>query len=377
MAGGATRTRRSAWLIAAGLALAGGLGVWALFFHSNSNRSGRVVPMAALPEGFRPVDLKVALLFDCYEHALENVPPRWDTSSRQRNWKAPPPPVELLREACGMGILPMNHGQDARATLRAWIEDWDARLKRGILTTQTELSELEGLLRETALPFDTLFKVGLAASFVDNDAHAACWFRAAIHSAEAQETTVVPVLLLGDLAQMGALWRIRDYVALDRRFSLEQKLCVTTSEPDSLRAAFLHAEMLYYQDRIADAAQTMARVKNQFQSASIRIRLDPVDTQELNWVLGMFLFHAGRAQDAEPHLRAAANFQGFHTERAMRLHVSVLAMLNRVEEAEAAYAAWLQKFGRDRDPSVRQHLRSEIAGARARSARDSNKVPLP
>src|SRR5690349_12095909 len=49
----------------------------------------------------KPVDMPVAVLFDCYENALENVPPRTDTSKRQWSWEAPPLPMDVARAEFG------------------------------------------------------------------------------------------------------------------------------------------------------------------------------------------------------------------------------------------------------------------------------------
>jgi len=327
--------RRQVWL---GASVAGGvlmlaLGVWALFFRSDSSRSiRRSVPIASLPAGRRPADLKVALLFDCYEHALENVPPRWDTSSRQRNWKAPPPPLPLLKSAL--------NGSEPK--LLSWMQTWDEDLRKGIQTVPQELPELEGLLRETALPFDVLFKFGLAVSFLDGDAHAACWFRAAVGRAEQECKGIAPSdpraqSLLQALPQMAVLWRLGDYAALERRFTLERTL-YPPSSADSRRAGHMRAETRYYQYKFQEAADEIDSVADENSRCG---DLSASDWREVHWVQGLLSCYARRDAAAIPHLKliAADQTDGHSRQAAANLIVS-LSRARRTAEAET----WLRTY---------------------------------
>src|SRR2546423_715171 len=64
-----------------------------------SNVSGGLTVASDLAAGRAPASIRSAVLYDCYEHARENVPPRNDTSVRANNWRPPPMPLETARAA--------------------------------------------------------------------------------------------------------------------------------------------------------------------------------------------------------------------------------------------------------------------------------------
>lgn len=342
--------------------LVSGVGV---FLFIRSNRSGsqglRTVPVPQASAGHRVADLRLMISFNCYEHGLENVPPRWDTSGRERIWTAPPPPLPFLRETL--------NGSEPR--LLSWMELWQTDAEKGIASSATDLSELEGLLKETSLPFDTLFKIGLAMSFLDNDAHAACWFRAAIRKAE-EEYASIPAgderakPLLEALPQMAALWRVRDHATLERRFALEYRLYPPLSA-QSRRAGHLLAETVYNQGYYAQAADILMAIQAQNAAAGDLGRVDGSDTCEMNRMVGLLLHSAQRHEAASDYLRKAGDPNCEHARSAKRLLPFNLLLAGHVDEAEQAY----QQLKRD-DPAYR-HL--EVIEARISEAKAMRQEP--
>ena len=97
----------------------------------------------ALPE-WAAANVRPATLFECYEHARENVPPRNDTGIRQRGWTAPPMPVELVR-----GAVNEKSAAEERELL-GWIEKWDANYRAGRAGFDpVSRNALEGILERT------------------------------------------------------------------------------------------------------------------------------------------------------------------------------------------------------------------------------------
>src|SRR5258706_15542710 len=82
----------------------------------------------------KAVDLPVALLFDCYENALENVPPRTDTSKRQWSWEAPPLPMDVARAE-----LTKTGGTENDRKVLAWLEDWEEGGRKEYPTTTNQV----------------------------------------------------------------------------------------------------------------------------------------------------------------------------------------------------------------------------------------------
>src|SRR3954471_18353952 len=104
--------------------------------------SGDVVIISPLASGRAPANIRSAVLYNCYEHARENVPPRNDTSARANNWRPPPMPLETARAAITDKIGPDG-------ALLAWIENWERSYRAGVSTRNTPL--LNSLLEQTKL----------------------------------------------------------------------------------------------------------------------------------------------------------------------------------------------------------------------------------
>src|SRR5213075_1485046 len=67
---------------------------------------------------WKTASVRPATLFECYEHARENVPPRNDTGTRQRSWQAPPMPLETIRAAVN------EKSAAGDRELLKWVENW-------------------------------------------------------------------------------------------------------------------------------------------------------------------------------------------------------------------------------------------------------------
>jgi len=319
--------RKQVWLAASVAAGVLALGVWALFFRSDSSRSiRRSVPIASLPAGRRPADLKVAMLFDCYAHALENVPPRWDTSSRDRNWKAPPPPLPPTLAALG----------DNEPQVRQWLVEWDERMRQGRPTIIYHWRRVEKITENTSLTFESLVKIGLAVSFLDNDGHASAWFRAALRKAAEEMRTVPPgdpraARVLELLPQMTALRREGDYATLEKRFELERTLNPPGSR-ESRRAGVMLAEARFYQRFTDKAADVIMAVQAENDVAG---DLTQADREEMHYEQGLMLYYAHRYAEAIPHLQVAAATHPAHRADAVGLLGLALLREKRVREAVA------------------------------------------
>src|SRR5258706_2326316 len=119
---------------------------------------------SALAAGRAPATIRSAVLYNCYEHARENVPPRNDTSARANNWRPPPMPLETARAA-----ITDKTGPDG--AVLAWIENWDRRYRAGVSTRNTPL--LNSLLEHTKLGFEPLLNIGAAMGFLEDASVAA------------------------------------------------------------------------------------------------------------------------------------------------------------------------------------------------------------
>lgn len=280
--------------------------------------------------GYAPANVRPAVLYECYDHYRENVPPRNDTSARQRNWRPPPMPLELIRSAVA------GQPEDAREQeLLNWFESWDAGYRSGAETTRETWTRLESLVYESRLPFDVLFSVGAAMGFLENDRVATMFYRAALSRAEAEYKDLSPVhpaapMLRVALPQMGMLWRTNGYEALERRFRLESQVHPPLSQ-ESRKCAHSCAEAQFYQGNNKEAADLITTVMQRHEQAG---DLTESDRYEMGWILGLFYSSAGRYKEAAPELAIACKPGGYHARSAPVLLANCLAMLPP-EEAEA------------------------------------------
>src|SRR5947209_11685355 len=152
------------------------LWTWHSFYKpSHAPDISREVPTnSALAAGRAPANIRSAVLYDCYEHARENVPPRNDTSARANNWRPPPMPLETARAA-------ISDKKGADGALIEWLENWDTSYRAGkpILNQ----AKLISLLDRTRLGFEPLFNIGAAMGFLESKSIAAIFHRAALRRA--------------------------------------------------------------------------------------------------------------------------------------------------------------------------------------------------
>jgi hypothetical protein len=203
-----------------------------------------------------------------------------------------------------------------------------------------ERQPLESLLPACSLSAENLLDIGRAFAFLEGDQLAVCWYEAGIAKAEIQYRNTKPgeasaQTLLHLLDQTKALWRLKDYAAMEKRFALAMRLNPPLSV-EARRAGYLHAEMLYYQRAFKVAAASILAVQAQHDAVGDLGALDRSDINEMHWVQGLMLCHANRYTDALPHLESVAEQRnGEHAKSAAALRISCLAQMGRIAEAEA------------------------------------------
>src|SRR5580765_7428010 len=88
----------------------------------------------ALAAGRASASIRSAVLYDCYEHARENVPPRNDTSARANNWQPPPMPSDLIRAAA-------DNASASDAQLIEILKNWDNQYRSGKQLVGVQLAQ--------------------------------------------------------------------------------------------------------------------------------------------------------------------------------------------------------------------------------------------
>jgi hypothetical protein len=208
------------------------------------------------------------------------------------------------------------------------------------LAESGELKSLEPLLSASSLQCEVLLEIGRAFNFLEGDGLAACWYRAGLAKAEQQYKDIQPGdskarPLLSLLDQTKALWRLKDYAAMEKRFALAKRLNTRLS-PEARRAGYLYTEMLHYERRHDEAADAALALQAAHKQAGDLGSLDRSDIHEMAWILGFFLFSAERYEDAVAYLRQASLPGGEHAHSALELLCFALARLDRLDEAEKA-----------------------------------------
>jgi hypothetical protein len=237
----------------------------------------------------KPVDMPVALLFDCYENALENVPPRTDTSKRQWSWEAPPLPMDVARAE-----LTKPGATESDKKVLAWLEDWEFGWKKDYPTTIDQVWRLEPNIKGTSLSFESLFQIGLAMSFLDGDECASLWMKCAISILKTELADIRygsnrATRSLDSLAQTRSLWQVQDMETLAMRFACERRICQPKSA-QSRRAGVLLAERLYH----AGAGETLRRFTENLEREQDEAGdLSSEDKVEMHWLLGLFKAYSG------------------------------------------------------------------------------------
>jgi hypothetical protein len=210
------------------------------------------------------------------------------------------------------------------------------------------------------LPSDTLLDLGRAFAFLDSDAAGAAWYRAGIHKAERDDKDVrpgdpAPRRLLNLLDQTKALWRLKDYPALEQRFAFAMRWNPPLS-PEARRAGYLHAEMLFYQKKYLSAADAMLAVQAAHRQAGDLGALERSDLHEMDWVLGLLLRQANRHEMAIVFLRRAGGSGGEHAMWATRFLFSSLLELGRIGDAQDIY----NKYAETYHPSERARTQMQL-----------------
>jgi tetratricopeptide (TPR) repeat protein len=282
------------------------------------------------------VHVPIALLVDYYEHGIEHAPPR-DPSGvmqkREDNYTAPPVPFALLHAK--LTSSPPD------SSLMQAVNEWQVGWLKGNATTKQQLDSIERLATDSSLKSIDLIDLGRAFNFLDGDPLAARWYRSGLAKAEMEYKATSPAdpatkPLLDRLDQMKALWRLKDYPAMEKRFGLAMRLNSPLS-PEARRAGYLYAEALYHQARSGDAAEVILAVQRDHDRAGDLGLLEKSDILEMHWIQAIMLFNAERYEEALPHLKDCAAITNEHKRGALELLVFCLVRLNYIAEARDAF----------------------------------------
>jgi len=296
-----------------------------------------------------PANVRPATLFECYEHARENVPPRNDTGVRQRGWQAPPMPLETIRAA-------VNEKSNAdEGELLEWMEKWDANYRGGRPRDPAEQMSLRAILERTRLPFEVLFKLGSAMGFLEHENVAAVFYRAALRRAEEEYKNISPLdpqagMLRSALPQMGMFWTVSDYPALEQRFALEMRLYPPLSQ-EGRKCAHSCAEAMYYQGKSKEAAELIATVMQRHEQAA---DLNQSDREEMGWIEGIFYSGNQRYKEAILGLIIACSAGGTRALNASQMLGMCIARLPAAEMDEQMKEIEKSKLSVEQKMSVRR-----------------------
>ena len=299
-----------------------------------------------VPGAYRPVDIPVSLLCDYYEHGIEHAPPR-DPSGvmqlRERHYAAPADPCFLLDNHSG--------GTDVDGRLARLVTQWRTDALRGHETTSDDCKALQAAAERSWFGPCTLIDIGRAFAWLDGDSLAASWFRAGLNVAQRESAGIAagdpasrPLLHLLD--QTKALWRLKDYPTLERRFRLAKALNPRLS-PEERRASYLLAEMLYYQRRLDQAANAILELEAEHAEAGDLGAKERSDIPEMHWVTGLFLLHAGRFIQAKPHFEALCRSDSEHAEGSFSGLASACLGAGEISAACEILEEWRVRFGPD------------------------------
>jgi len=329
----------------------GGLpGHSAVFCPTDSKRLPRDVTL--LKEGtFLAVQVQSSLLRDYFEHSLEHAPPRDPSGVMQRReneYRAPPDPIDLITSRL------TTNPQDF-ASIHA-LADWQAAWLQGRTTDAATIDRLERLFERSSLNSMELMEAARAFDWLAGDELAAAFWRAALKKSTREYAATAPgdpasLPLLHTLDQSKALWRLKDYAALEARFRLARRLYPTFSI-ESRRAGYLCADALFYQRRYDEAADLILDVEAEHERVGDLGALDRSDIDEMNYMQGYLLFSAGRFDQAIPFLRRLRD-TGEHDEAATTALFASLLQTGRLEEAGACYGDLVRRF----HPSVAAQAR--------------------
>jgi len=300
------------------------------------------------------IDFPIMLLADYYEHGIEHAPPRDPSGCMQRregDYTAPANPFVLARSKLSQS------GADVE--LRKWMESRQSGFAVGRLAESGELKSLEPLLAASSLQCEVLLEIGRAFNFLEGDGLAAYWYRGGLVKAERQYKDTQPGdskarPLLSLLDQTKALWRLKDYAAMEKRFALAKRLNAPLS-PEARRAGYLHADMLFYQERYAEAANEILAVQGEHNKVGDLGLLERSDLEEMAWTQGLLLYCADQYEESLPHWQVVMKMAG-EPRRKMALDrfVNASVRIGRADQLEAYYVELRRYQAADKDVGSKQ-----------------------
>jgi len=258
---------------------------------------------------------------------------------REHFYRAPPDPWDLIRLHLGSSA--------GESQLRNQLGQLKALWLSGRPIPAELPSALERSAGQADLDASILMEAGRSFDFLVGDELAAAFFRAAFVKAQTRYARTTPgdpkaLPLLRQLDQTAALWRLKDYPALEMRFSLARRLYPPLSV-ESRRAGCLLVDALYYQDRFDEAADLILQVQKEHQQAGDLGALEHSDLYEMEYMQGYVLGAAGRFAEAIPHLQRVCG-SGEHARAAADVLFSAFLNTGRFEEARACYADIVRRF---------------------------------
>ena len=277
------------------------------------------------------VDSPLALLCDYYEHGIEHAPPRDPRGVMQRRenfYRAPMPPAALLRAK-------LDHSANDRR-LRNLVDRWEAQWLVGHVAAGAFIQDSEEAAERSSLDAIVLIEAGKGFQFLENDGLGAAFFHAALAKAERQYAHTSPgdpvaLPFLQELDQTKALWHLKDYSALERRFALARRLNPRLSI-ESRRSGYLLVDAMFYQNRFDEAADLILEVQAEHRRVGDLGLLEKSDIYEMNYEQGYLLFAAGRFESAIPLLKRVVG-SGEHDEVAQEALFKALLQSGRFDEA--------------------------------------------
>jgi hypothetical protein len=305
------------------------------------------------------LDVSLGLLCDYYEHGIEHAPPRDPRGvmqARETFYIPPEDTLELLRSKL------RSRADDA--PLKRRLVEWEANWLTGRHASVAANDSVERAAEQSSLDAITLLRAGRGFEFLEGDELAAAVFRAGLAKAERQYAGTRPgdpraLPLLRELDQTKALWRLKDYQTLERRFRLARRLNPPLSI-ESRRAGYLLADALFYQERFDEAADAILLVQAEnLRAGDLGLR-EKSDVYEMNYEQGYLLFSAGRFEPAIPFLKLVAR-DGEHARVAARALFTAFLKSGRVPEAQEALADLVRRF--KVSPSSRSIFDEELEAA--------------
>jgi tetratricopeptide (TPR) repeat protein len=286
-----------------------------------------------------PAEVPLALLDDFYEHIAEHVPPRQGggvMQLREQFYQAPREPFDLLRQN-----LRQNQADHALTERVLHLEE---RFTAGGGLGAEELTQIGDLAAHSSLKAELLLESARGFGFLMGDDLADVFIRAGLRKAEMQFKDTQPGdraarSFLQQLDQTKALYRLKDYAALEKRFGLALRLYPRLSV-ESRRAACLHADALFSASRVREAADAILNVWQADREAGDLGLAEQGDVGELTWRAGRYLSAAERYDEA---IGFYIEFLKTPDPRKMSgawLLISCLRHLGRDAEADAVQARY-------------------------------------